>query len=102
MSTLVQMVEDMNWAMESDETNAPDGTYSFHTTMFDYRSNTKDHTFLGWHSHIPVEVRNGHINKTQALAAAGHLMGSCGYWGRYLKSVKYDPVTKSFEITVGS
>ena len=102
MSTLVQMVEDMNWAMESDETNAPDGTYSFHTTMFDYRSNTKDHTFLGWHSHIPVEVRNGHINKTQALAAAGHLMGSCGYWGRYLESVKYDPVTKSFEITVGS
>jgi hypothetical protein len=35
MSTLVQIVEDMNWAMESDETNAPDGTYSFHTTMFD-------------------------------------------------------------------
>lgn len=102
MSTLVQIVEDMNWAMESDETDAPDGTYSFHTTMFDYRSNTKDHIFLGWHSHIPVEVRNGHINKTQALAAAGHLMGSCGYWGRYLESVKYDPVTKSFEITVGS
>jgi hypothetical protein len=96
------MVEDMNWAMESDETDAPDGTYSFHTTMFDYRSNTKDHTFLGWHSHIPVEVRNGHINKTQALAAAGHLMGSCGYWGRYLEAAEYDPVTKSFEITVGS
>lgn len=102
MSTLVQIVEDMNWAMESDETDAPDGTYSFHTTMFDYRLDLDEPILLGWHSHIPVEVRNGHINKTQALAAAGHLMGSCGYWGRYLEAAKWDSKTKSFNITVGS
>lgn len=102
MSTLIQTVEDMNWAMDSDKTNAPDGTYSFHTTMFDYSMDFIEPILLGWQCNIPVEVRNGHINKPQALLAAGHLMSSCGYWGRYLEEAKWDSHTKSFNITVGS
>lgn len=115
-------IQDMRWSIysntDSDDidswvddttTTAPDGVYKCRAEMFDYRSADnnewppkQDYTFLIWESDLPVEVKNGHINKQQALDAAGHLMHSCGYHGVFLEGLDFDPKTQTFDVTVGS
>ena len=111
-------IEDMNWSIYADTsidspedttTSAPDGDYKVRTEMFDYRAANnnewppkQDYVFLGWESDYTVSVKNGHINKTQALKAAGHLMGACGYHGRYVEALDFKPDSNTFQLTVGS
>jgi len=115
-------IEDMNWSIYSDtsgdnpdtwvkdySTSAPDGTYTFRTDMFDYRSADnnewppkQDYVFLQWESGLEVSVKDGCFEPSEALAAAGHLMYSCGYHGRYIEGLDYNSATKSFNLTVGS
>ena len=104
----VKTVSNMVWEAESS-TSAPDGVYKMRTTMFDYRAADnqewppkQDYVFLNWESDLPVTVENGVINTDQALAAAGHLMYSCGYHGVYVEAVEYDTATGTFDLTVGS
>jgi len=104
----VKTVSNMVWEAESS-TSAPDGVYKMRTTMFDYRAADnqewppkQDYVFLNWESDLPVTVENGVINTDQALAAAGHLMYSCGYHGVYVEAVEYDSTTNTFDLTVGS
>jgi hypothetical protein len=105
----VQIVENMVWDCESDSTSAPDGVYKMRTDMFDYRAADnnewppkQDYVFLNWESDLPVSVTDGKINTGEALAAAGHLMYSCGYHGVYVEQLEFDPVSKTFDLTVGS
>jgi len=42
------------------------------------------------------------MNVDQALAAAAHLIDSCGYWGRFLEEIVYDEASNTFDISIGS
>jgi hypothetical protein len=84
--------------IDDTETLAPDGEYTFRVDMKDY---TADHdVVLGWESQLPVTVKDGNINKIQALKAAGHLISMTGYPGRRLRTVSWDTDTKHFYIGV--
>ena len=89
--------------IDDTETDAPDGSYTFRIDMFDYNqdvSKGNDYVMLGWESMLPVTVKNGNINKTEALKAAGHLIAMCGYTGRKLRTVAWKADSNYFNIGV--
>jgi len=91
--------------IDSTETDAPDGEYTFRLDMFDYNGQAydlADPVMLGWESMLPVTVKDGSINKIESLKAAGHLVALCGYPGRKLSHIKWISGTKSFDITVSA
>jgi hypothetical protein len=89
--------------IDKTETDAPDGSYTFRMDMFDYRNiSTEDYVMLGWESQLPVTVKDGNINKIEALKSAGHLVALCGYPGRKLRSITWKPETNTFNIAVSS
>ena len=92
--------EDIQWELDSNEFNVPDGEYRFRTTMYDYKRN--DDVFLVWESDLPVEVNQGYMCKDSALTAAAHLVDCCGYWGRFLESIEFDEASNTFDISIGS
>ena len=92
--------EDVVWELDSNEFNVPDGEYRFRTTAFDYKQDVN--VPLVWESDLPVEVNQGYMDRDSALAAAAHLIQSCGYWGRFLEDIRYDPISNTFDISIGS
>ena len=92
--------EDVVWELDSNEFNVQEGKYQFRTTMFDYKQDVN--VPLVWESDLPVEVNQGYMDRDSALAAAAHLIQSCGYWGRFLEDIRYDPISNTFDISIGS
>ena len=107
MTTLNELTERYSgssvvWELDNNEFNVADGVYKFRTTMFDYNNPNADNVFMIWESELPVEVNQGYMNVDQALAAAAHLIDSCGYWGRFLEEIVYDEASNTFDISIGS
>ena len=90
------------WELDNNEFNVADGVYRFRTTMFDYNNSLADGVSMIWESELPVTMKQGHMNVDQALAAAAHLIDSCGYWGRFLESIDFDSASNTFDISIGS
>ena len=90
------------WELDNNEFNVADGVYKFRTTMFDYNNPDADNVFMVWESDLPVTMTQGYMNVDQALAAAAHLIDSCGYWGRFLESIEFDESSNTFDINIGS
>lgn len=84
--------------IDDTETDAPDGSYTMRLDSLDHDS---DHNVvLGWESALPVDVKNGTINKTQALKAAGHLVAMSGAPGRKLRTIAWKADSNYFKIGV--
>ena len=87
-------------SLKTNRINAPDGDYLILTKMLNY--NTDKGSWEDWQSKTKVEVRGGLLETSTLLKATEEVMNDCGYWGKFLEGIEYNPQSKTLNIIMGS
>ena len=88
--------------LKTNRINAPDGDYFILTPMMDYKLKTDKPIWKTYKSKTKVEVRGGLLETSTLLKATEEVMNDCGYWGKFLEGIEYNPQSKTLNIIMGS
>ena len=90
----------MQYALETNETNAPDGTYTAKANMTNHFKGNG--TKCDFESQTQVIVSGGLLHTKSLLEAAEEIRAQSGYWGMYVEAANYNAELQTIEIQLTS
>ena len=85
-------MDNVEWCVGDNRTEAPDGEYYVVTQMMDYNDGVRNYnpdSWQLWKSKTKVIVSGGLIDLETAMTASKEVKDKCGYWGGYIEDFSF-------------